>query len=108
MGGVSARSAGAMILVLVALRPWRALSLSLPRRPVLQIARSLFLTASTVFNFLALRHLQLAETTTISFAGAFVVAGLAGPMLGEWIGPRRWAAIAVGFIGVVVVTRPGP
>jgi drug/metabolite transporter (DMT)-like permease len=61
-----------------------------------------------VFNFMALRHLQLAETTTISFAGPFVVAGLAGPMLGEWIGPRRWAAIAVGFIGVVIVTHPGP
>jgi drug/metabolite transporter (DMT)-like permease len=71
------------------------------------VPRSLFLTLSTVFNFLALRHLQLAETTTIAFAGAFVVAGLAGPMLGEG-SDRRWAAIAVGFIGVVIVTRPGP
>jgi drug/metabolite transporter (DMT)-like permease len=105
---VFARYAGAMIVALLALRPWRELPLYLTRRPILQLARSLFLTVSTVFNFLALRHLQLAETTTIAFAGAFVVAGLAGPMLGEWIGPRRWAAIAVGFIGVVIVTRPGP
>jgi drug/metabolite transporter (DMT)-like permease len=97
-----------MVVALIALRPWRELPLYLTRRPVIQVARSLLLTLSTVFNFLALRHLQLAETTTIGFAGAFVVAGLAGPMLGEWIGPRRWAAIAVGFVGVVIVTRPGP
>jgi drug/metabolite transporter (DMT)-like permease len=35
------------------------------------------------------------------------VAALAGPVLGEWVGPRRWAAIGVGFLGVLVVTRPG-
>jgi len=104
---VFARYAGAMIVALIGLRPWRELPLYLTRRPILQLVRSLLLTFSTVFNFLALRHLQLAETTTISFAGPFVVAGLAGPMLGEWIGPRRWAAIAVGFIGVVIVTHPG-
>jgi drug/metabolite transporter (DMT)-like permease len=102
------RYAGAMIVAVFALRPWRELSLYLTQRPILQLVRSLFLTISTVFNFQALRHLQLAETTTISFAGAFVVAGLAGPMLGEWIGPRRWAAIVVGFVGVIIVTRPGP
>ena len=102
------RYAGAMVVAFLALRPWRRPTLYRTRRPFLQLARSLFLTLSTVFNFEALRHLQLAETTTISFAGAFLVAGLAGPMLGEWIGPRRWAAIAIGFVGVVIVTRPGP
>jgi drug/metabolite transporter (DMT)-like permease len=102
------RYAGAVIVAVCALRPWRARALYLTQRPLLQLARSLFLTLSTVFNFQALRHLQLAETTTISFAGAFVVAGLAGPMLGEWIGPRRWAAIVVGFTGVIIVMRPGP
>ena len=65
---VFARYAGAMIVALIGLRPWRELPLYLTRRPILQLARSLFLTLSTVFNFLALRHLQLAETTTISFA----------------------------------------
>jgi drug/metabolite transporter (DMT)-like permease len=102
------RYAGAMVIAFLALRPWRQRTLYLTRRPFLQLSRSLFLVLSTVFNFQALRYLQLAETTTISFAGAFLVAALAGPMLGEWIGPRRWAAIAVGFVGVIVVTRPGP
>ena len=36
-----------------------------------------------------------------------MVTAVAGPLLGEWAGPRRWAAIVVGFIGVLIVTRPG-
>jgi drug/metabolite transporter (DMT)-like permease len=95
------------IFAVVALRPWRNLATYRMRRPVLQIVRSVLLFASTVFNFIALLKLQLAETTSINFASALVVAALAGPFLGEWIGPRRWAAIGVGFLGVLIVTRPG-
>jgi drug/metabolite transporter (DMT)-like permease len=102
------RYAGAMVLCLIAVRPWRDHRRFLTARPVRQLLRSACLLASTVLNFLALRKLQLAETTTISFAGAFVVTALAVPLLGEWIGPRRWMAILVGFAGVIVVTRPGP
>jgi len=102
------RYAGAMVVSLIAFRPWRNHRRFLTGRPVRQLLRSAFLLGSTIFNFMALRQLQLAETTTIAFAGALVVAGLAVPLLGEWIGPRRWIAILVGFAGVVVVTRPGP
>ena len=41
------------------------------------------------------------------FAGPLVVTALAGPVLGERVGPRRWTAVVIGFIGVLVVTRPG-
>jgi drug/metabolite transporter (DMT)-like permease len=102
------RYAGATVLCLIAFRPWHDHRPFLTGRPLRQLLRSAFLLGSTILNFLALRKLQLAETTTISFAGAFVVAGLAVPFLGEWIGPRRWIAILIGFIGVIVVTRPGP
>ena len=95
-------------LAIVFLRPWRNLALYRSRHPVLQFLRSMGLFGSTIFNFLALTHLQMAETISISFGSAFVVAGFAGPVLGEWIGWRRWIAIVVGFIGVIVVTRPGP
>ena len=44
---------------------------------------------------------------SILFSTPFLVAILAGPMLGEWIGWRRWVAILVGFAGVLLVTRPG-
>ena len=76
-------------------------------RPVLQIGRSALLLGSTVLNFFAIKWLQLDQALTITFSTPFLVAALSGPVLGEWVGPRRWAAIAVGFLGVLVVTRPG-
>jgi drug/metabolite transporter (DMT)-like permease len=44
----------------------------------------------------------------LQFSTPFFVAALSGPILGEWVRWRRWTAIIVGFIGVLVVTRPGP
>ena len=76
-------------------------------RPWLQIGRSLLLLGSTMLNFLALRYLQLDQTPSILFATPFLVAMLSGPLLGEWVGWRRWSAIIVGFAGVLVVARPG-
>ena len=76
-------------------------------RPALQIGRSMLLLGSTLCNFAALRFLQLDEAIALVFSTPFFVAALSGPMLGEWVRWRRWAAIAVGFIGVLVVTRPG-
>lgn len=72
-----------------------------------QALRALMLMGATVFNFLALRHLQLAEANAIFFLTPFIVTALAGPFLGEWAGPRRWAAICVGFVGALVVLQPG-
>ncbi|MGY6568093.1 MAG: DMT family transporter [Salinarimonas sp.] len=76
-------------------------------RLTLQVLRSVLLLGSTVLNFFALLYLQLAETISILFATPFLVALLAGPILGEWAGPRRMIAIGVGFLGVLIVTRPG-
>ena len=76
-------------------------------RPWLQIGRSILLLGSTLLNFFALRWLQLDQTTSILFATPFLVALLSGPILGEWVGWRRWSAIVVGFGGVLLVTRPG-
>jgi drug/metabolite transporter (DMT)-like permease len=72
-----------------------------------QLFRSLLLLASTAFNFLALRHLRLDQTTTIGFLTPLLVALLAGPFLGEWIGWRRALGIVVGFAGILVALRPG-
>lgn len=82
-------------------RPWRS------RRPGLQVLRGLLLLAATSCNFVALRHLQLAETAAIYFSTPLLVAALSVPLLGERIGPRRLAAIVVGFAGVLIVIRPG-
>lgn len=64
------------------------------------------LLASTVTNFWALSYLPLATTAAILFTSPLWVCLLSIPMLGERVGPRRWMAIGVGFIGVLVVTRP--
>ena len=62
-----------------------------------QLFRSVLLLVSTVCNFWALRYLRLDQTTTISFLTPLMVALLAGPFLGEWIGWRRAIGIVVGF-----------
>ena len=105
---VYARYAISLLFSVIILRPWANLADYVMRRPWIQILRGLFLLASTIFNFIALRYLQLAETAAIGFATPFLIVGLAGPVLGEWAGPRRWAAAIIGFIGVIIVVQPGP
>ena len=61
---------------------------------------------STILNFTALLYLPLTVTAAIAFSGPLWVCLLSIPFLGEQVGPRRWAAIVVGFCGVLIVTRP--
>lgn len=96
-----------VVLVSMLLNPWSHPGIMRTQRPWLQGVRSLLLLGSTALNFVALQYLQLAETVSIMFATPLLVALLAGPLLGEWAGPRRLIAIGVGFLGVLVVTRPG-
>jgi drug/metabolite transporter (DMT)-like permease len=77
------------------------------RRVWHQLSRSALMMLSTALNFMALKHLRLDQTQTVYFLAPFVVALLAGPFLGEWIGWRRMVAIGVGFCGILVVVRPG-
>jgi drug/metabolite transporter (DMT)-like permease len=96
-----------VLLVSAFLNPWTQPGMLITKKPWMQATRSLLLFACTVLNFLALQHLQLAQTMSIMFLTPLLVALLSGPILGEWVGPRRMAAIAVGFLGVLIVTRPG-
>lgn len=104
---VWARYTFAFLLTLIVSNPLSRPGLTRTGRPWLQIGRSLVLVASTALNVIALRYLQLDQTVSIMFSLPLLVALLSGPILGEWIGIRRWTAISVGFLGVVVVMRPG-
>jgi drug/metabolite transporter (DMT)-like permease len=104
---VWARYTGGLVLALVLSNPISRPAIMKTRRPWLQIGRSILLLGSTLLNFFALRWLQLDQATSILFATPFLVALMSGPMLGEWVGWRRWIAICVGFAGVILVTRPG-
>ncbi|MFD1703344.1 DMT family transporter [Methylopila henanensis] len=95
------------LLTLPFINPWNTPGLMRTARPGLQVGRALMLLACTACNFVALIFLQLDETISITFTTPFLVAILAGPILGEWVGPKRMAAILVGFLGVLIVTRPG-
>jgi len=101
------RYASHFLLSLLFVNPWTTPGLLKTKRPWLQIGRSALLLLSTAFNFVALHYLQLDQTSAIGFTTPFFVALCAGPMLGEWIGPRRWMAILFGFAGILLVTRPG-
>jgi drug/metabolite transporter (DMT)-like permease len=77
------------------------------QRPGLQIARALTILGSLSFIFASLQFLPLAEATVINFTGPLFMVALAGPMLGEKVGWRRWAAVLVGLAGAMIVVRPG-
>ncbi len=102
-----ARFAVHLLLVLAFFGLWRNRTAFHAVSLRLQIVRGVLLFGSTFFNFLALRTLQLAESMSIMFFAPMVITALAGPLLGEWAGWRRWMAILVGFVGVLVITRPG-
>src|ERR1700678_3377902 len=104
---VWARYVGASLIALVASRPLSRPAMLRSRRPRLQLLRSVLLFCSTTANVLAVRELQLSETATISFLTPVFVALLAGPVLGEKVSAERMIAIALGFLGVVIATRPG-
>ena len=95
------------LVATAALRPWRSPALYRPRSAPLQFARAVFLLGATFFNFYAIRYLPLALTAAIFFLSPFIVTALAGPLLGEWAGRRRWSAIVIAFIGALIIIRPG-
>lgn len=97
--------AASLCFLTVAPSQWREMLRS--NRPWMQLLRSIFLFGATICNFIALQTMQLAETTAIIFSMPLIVALASGPLLGEWVGPRRLVAILIGFVGVLVVTRPG-
>ncbi|TYR30263.1 DMT family transporter [Mesorhizobium microcysteis] len=96
-----------LVLVMVFFRAWSNRTMFRAKNIPAQLVRGVFLFGSTIFNFLALQTLQLAETISIYFFAPMVITALAGPLLGEWAGWRRWMAVLVGFVGVLVITRPG-
>lgn len=77
------------------------------RYPVLQVLRGLILAAEVATMFVGFITLGLIESNAIFTAYPLLVAALSGPILGEAVGWRRWAAIGVGFVGVLIILQPG-
>ena len=78
-----------------------------PRNPKLQLLRGVCVTASSVLFVYGIRQMTMAQATTISFLSPLLITVLSIPLLGETVGIRRWAAVAVGMVGMLIVVRPG-
>lgn len=95
-------------LFLAPLVLWRyGLRAFLPDRIVLQIVRGGFLLAATIFFFGAISLMPVTDTLAVAFIAPLLVTAASPIALGEHVGPRRWAAVFIGFIGVLIVVRPG-
>ncbi len=78
-----------------------------PARMRLQLLRGSMLVISTYAFFLGVSYLPLADTLALAFIAPLVVTALAPMLLGEKVGPRRFAAVGIGFLGALVIVRPG-
>ena len=104
---VWARTTGHLVFVITLLGPRYGGKLFETKNGRLQMGRSLLQVTSQMMFFTGIGHVELADATTVSFTAPVVVAALAGPLLGERVGPSHWAAIAAGFAGALIVIRPG-
>ncbi len=77
------------------------------RRPGMHILRAACVIFANMSFFLGLAALPLAEAVALFFVSPFLISIFSVLFLGEYVGPRRWAAIAVGMLGVLIVLRPG-
>ena len=103
---VFVRSLVAFPLLLIATiaeaRGWPAF-----RRLGLHFLRGLLMYAAFTAYYLAIAHLQIAETVALFFVSPLLVAAMSAPVLGERVTPRSWIAIAIGGAGMLVILRPG-
>jgi drug/metabolite transporter (DMT)-like permease len=78
-----------------------------PVNPQLNSLRALCLIVGTAFFFFALKFLPIADTLSIYFVQPLLITALSPIVLKEQVGIRRWAVVVVGFIGVLIIIRPG-
>ena len=78
-----------------------------PRQPLLHAIRGIIVVASTGFFFVAISRMAIADALSILFVAPLIVTALSPFLLGEHVGARRWTAVGVGFLGTLVIMRPG-
>ena len=96
-------------LIPIGLFVWRSGGLSAlrTRRPFVHALRGSLLFVTVLLFFTALRGLPLAEAMAVTFTAPLFITALSGPLLGEAVGVRRWAAVVIGFLGALIMVRPG-
>ena len=97
----------AFVLVLAARQPGGIRAAIRTQHPMLQLTRGLLLIFEVAIMVLAFVKLGLIETHAVFACTPLIIAALSGPVLGESVGWRRWSAIAIGFVGVLIILQPG-
>ena len=97
----------AFIFMLAMFLPRSGRELFRIRRLDTQVLRGLLLFFSSYLYFHGIAYLPLATAASISLSSPIIVTALSSRLLGESVGPRRWAAVVVGFVGALIVVRPG-
>ena len=78
-----------------------------PHKPLFLLLRTGTVIIGMICGFYAFTVLTLAEAYSLLFASPLLITALSVPFLGEKVGKRRWAAVVLGLIGVIIVLRPG-
>ena len=97
----------AFVIALSASKPGGVRATARTTQPVLQIFRGLLLVAEICVMIFAFTLLGLIESHAVFAMYPLLIAALSGPVLGEKVGWRRWMAIGFGFVGVLIILRPG-
>ncbi|MGO1119282.1 DMT family transporter [Rhodovibrionaceae bacterium A322] len=99
---------GLFVFLPIAFLAWQAGGLSSLRikSAKAHLIRAALVVSATFMFITGLRYLDFADAISITFAGPLFVTAMAAPLLGEVIGWRRWAAVGVGFVGVLFIVQP--
>jgi drug/metabolite transporter (DMT)-like permease len=86
---------------------WSGLEAVRTNRPSAHALRGLLLSAALALFFWGLKYVPLADGIAVAFTAPLFITALSVPVLGERVGPARWAAVLVGFAGMLVIVQPG-
>ncbi len=77
------------------------------KRPLAHFVRALLMCSAILLFFWGLAYVPLAEAIAVAFSAPLFITALSMPVIGEPVGRHRWAAVAVGFVGMLIILRPG-
>ncbi|PVA11144.1 EamA family transporter [Pelagivirga sediminicola] len=97
----------AFVLAVSARKPGGLRAAARTTQPFLQTFRALLLVTEICLLIVAFTILGLIETHAVFAFYPLLIAALSGPVLGEYVGWRRWTAIGIGFVGVLIILEPG-
>lgn len=97
----------AFVLILAARQPGGIRAAVRTAYPVQQVLRGVLLVAEICLMVVAFVRLGLVESHAVFACYPLLVAALSGPVLGEKVGWRRWTAIGIGFVGIMIILQPG-